>query len=85
MEQNLIAKQTLQLCHAALTQTLEVAMAVQDQSQKTLELLLDQSPVLPQEGKRSINDWLEACLHQTTAIKSVIEEGFSSSHLDYEE
>jgi hypothetical protein len=85
MEQNLIAKQTLQLCHAALTQTLDAAMAVQDQSQKTLEILLDQSPVVPQEGKRAINDWLEACRHQTTAIKSVIEEGFRPFNLHYEE
>lgn len=81
MEQNLIAKQTLHLCHAALTQTLDAALAVQDQSQKTLEILLDQSPVVPLEGKRAINDWLEACRHQTTAIKSVIDEGFRPFHL----
>jgi len=81
MKQNLIAKQTLHLCHAALTQTLDAAITVQDQSQKTLEILLDQSPVVPQEGKRAINDWLEACRHQTEAVKSVIAEGFRPFHL----
>ena len=51
METNLIAKQTLQIYHAALTQTLDATLAVQDQSQKTLESLLDQSPVVPAGGK----------------------------------
>lgn len=84
MEQNPIAKQTLHLCHAALTQTLDAAMAVQEQSQKTLEILLDHSPVVPHEGKRAINDWLEACRHQTTAMKNVIDEGFEPFHLSCE-
>ena len=75
METNLIAKQTLQLYHAALTQTLDAALAVQDQSQKTLESLLDQSPVIPREGRRAINDWIEACRHQTEAVKSCHRRG----------
>jgi hypothetical protein len=85
METNLIAKQTLQLYHAALTQTLDAALAVQDQSQKTIKSLLDQSPVVPREGTRAINDWLEACRHQTEAVKSVIDEGFRPFNLSYEE
>ena len=79
METNLIAKQTLQSYHAALMQTLDAALAAQNQSQKTLETLLKQSSVVPQEGKRAINDWLEACRHQTEAVKSVIHEGFKPS------
>lgn len=85
MQRNPIAKQALQLYHAALTQTLDAAIAVQDQSQKTLEILLDQSPVVPHEGKRAMNDWLDACRHQTTAIKSAIEEGFRPFNLYYKE
>ena len=85
MQNNPIAKQTLQLYHAALAQTLDTAIAVQNQSQKTLEILLDQSPVVPHEGKRALNEWLEACRHQTTAIRSVIEEGFKPFNLYSEE
>jgi tellurite resistance protein len=85
METNLIAKQTLQIYHAALMQTLDAALAAQDQSQKTLETLLEQSSAVPQEGKRAINDWLEACRHQTEAVKSVIDEGFNPFTLSCEE
>jgi hypothetical protein len=85
MQQNLIAKQSLHLCHAALTQTLDAAMAIQDQSQKTLATLLDQSPVVPLEGKRAITDWITACRQQTAAIKNVIEEGFRPFYLHTEE
>ena len=85
METNLIAKQTLQIYHAALIQTLDAALAAQDQSQKTLETLLEQSSVVPQEGKRAINDWLEACRQQTTAMKNVIDEGFRPLNLNNEE
>jgi hypothetical protein len=85
MQQNLIAKQTLHLCHAALTQTLDAAMAVQDQSQKTLATLLDQSPVVPLEGKRAITDWIDACRQQTAAIKNVVDDGFRPFHLYSEE
>lgn len=85
METNLIAKQTLQLYHAALTQTLDATLAVQDQSQKALEGLLDQTPGIPAEGRRAINDWIGACRHQTKAVKSVIDEGFNPFTLSCEE
>jgi hypothetical protein len=85
METNLIAKQTMQLYHTALTQTLDAAMAVQDQSQKTFESLLDQTPGIPAEGRRAINDWIEACRHQAQAVKNVIDEGFRPFHLSCEE
>ena len=85
METNLIAKQTLQIYHAALTQTFDAALTVQEQSQKTLEVLLDQSSVVPQEGKRAINDWLETYRLQTEAVKNVIDEGFKPFNLYYEE
>ena len=85
METNHLAKHTLQICHATLTQTLEAAVTVQEQSQKTLETLLDQSSVVPQEGKRAINDWLEVCRQQTTAMKNVIDEGFRPFNLYFEE
>ena len=85
METNLIAKQTLQIYHAALTQTLDATLAAQDHTQKTMETLLDQSPVIPQEGKRAISDWLEACRHQTQAVKTVIDEGFMPFSLHSEE
>jgi hypothetical protein len=85
METNLITKQTLQFYHSALTQTLDAALAVQDQSQKTIENLLDHSPLVPREGKRAINDWLEACRQQTTAMKNVVDEGFRPLHFNNEE
>jgi hypothetical protein len=85
METNLIAKQTLQIYHAALMQTLDAALTAQDHSQKTLETLLDQSPAVPREGKRAISDWLEACRKQTMAMKSVIDEGFRPLNLNEEE
>lgn len=85
MQRNPIAKQTLQLYHAALTQTLNAAIAVQDQSQKTMEILLNQSPVVPQEGKQAMNDWFDACRHQTAAIRDVVEEGFKPFNLYYEQ
>jgi hypothetical protein len=85
METNLFAKQSLQLYHAALTQTLDAALTVQNESQKTIENLLDQTPGIPAEGKRAINDWLEACRQQTTAMKSVIDDGFRPFNLHHEE
>jgi hypothetical protein len=85
METNPVAKHTLQFCHTALTGALEAALAVQSQSRKTVEILLEQSPVIPHEGKRAISDWFEAFHQQTTAMKGVIDEGFKPFHLYYEE
>jgi len=76
METNLLAKQSLKLYHAALTQTLDAALTLQNQSQKTIENLLDQTPGIPAEGRRAIGDWIEACRQQTEAVKTVIDEGF---------
>ena len=85
METNTLAKQTLQLYYTALTQTLDAALAVQDNSKKTMDTLLDQAPGLPVEGRQAIYDWLDVCRQQTVAIKSVIDEGFKPFHSYYEE
>lgn len=85
METNAFAKQTLQIYHAAIIQTLDAAMALQDKSQKTLETLMDQTPGIPAEGRRAISDWIDACRQQTIAVKSVIDEGFRPFHFYYEE
>ena len=85
METNMIAKQTLQIYYAALTKTLDTTMAVQDRSQKIMEDMLNQTPGIPVEGKRAINDWIEACRNQTEAIRNVIDEGFKPFRLYYEE
>ncbi|HET6489021.1 MAG TPA: hypothetical protein VFG28_04605 [Syntrophales bacterium] len=85
METNVIAKQTLQIYYAALTKTLDTTMAVQDQSQKIMETVLNQAPGMPVEGKRAINDWIEACRNQTAAIRSVVDEGFKPFRLYDEE
>jgi hypothetical protein len=81
METNLFAKQSLQLYHAALTQTLDAALTLQNQSQKTIATLLDQTPGIPAEGRRAITDWIEACRQQTAAVKDVIDEGFGPFNL----
>lgn len=85
MERNALAKQTLQFCHTALTRTLDASLAVQSHSQKTLEVLLEQSPVVPYEGKRVITDWFEAVRQHTAAMKGVIDEGFRPFREYYEE
>ncbi|MGE5800366.1 MAG: hypothetical protein ACM337_08540 [Syntrophaceae bacterium] len=85
METKLFAKQSLQFCHAALTQTLDAALTVQEQSQKTIDSLLDQTPGIPAEGRRAISDWIEACRQQTEAVKTVVDEGFRPFNLCSEE
>ncbi len=85
METNLFAKQSLQLYHAALTQTLDAALTAQNQSRKRIENLLDQTPGIPAEGKRAINEWIEACRQQTEAVKTVFDEAFKPFSLHSEE
>lgn len=85
METNPVAKQTMQFCHNALTGALDAALAVQSQSRKSVEILIEQSPLIPHEGKRAISEWFEACRQHTTAMKGVIDEGFKPFHLYYEE
>jgi len=85
MENNPVAKHALQFCHTALSGALDAALAVQSQSRRTVEILIEQSPVIPHEGKRAISDWFDACSQHTAAMKSVIDEGFRPFHLYYEE
>jgi hypothetical protein len=85
METNPAAKHTLQICRTALTGALDAALAVQSQSQKALEILIERSPLIPHEGKRAISDWFEACRQHTTAMKGVIDEGFRPFRTYHEE
>jgi len=45
---------------------------------------LEQSPVVPYEGKRAITDWFEAVRQQTAAMKGIIDEGFRPFREYYE-
>ncbi len=85
METNAIAKQSLQLYYTALTRTLDAALAVQDNSKKTVDTLLDQNPGIPMEGRQAINDLIDLYRQQTVAIKNVIDEGFKPFQQYFEE
>ena len=85
MEADHIAKHTLQFYHIALTQTLEAVLIIQEMSRKTFETFMDQTTGIPVEGRRAINDWIDACIQQTAAIKSVIDDGFRPLNRYFEE
>ncbi len=85
METNTIAKQSLQFYYTALTRTLDAALAVQDNSKKTVDTLLDQNPGIPMEGRQAINDLIDLYRQQTVAIKNVIDEGFKPFQQYFEE
>ena len=49
---------------------------VQDQTETMSKSLLEQAAWLPEEGKKAINDWIEACKKGREEYKKLVDDAY---------
>ena len=79
METGKIAKQMIDFQKTAFNNTFGVMVALQDQTEKMVNLTIEQSAWLPKEGKKAINEWTEALKKGRDDFKNFVDGNFSKA------
>ena len=74
METNQMTKKILEFQKGALTGWYDVMASMQEQAASSIDLVLDQSDWLPIEGRRMMQNWLNACKKGCNDYKELVEE-----------
>jgi hypothetical protein len=71
-------KQALELQKGAFTSWYDAVAAAQDQAVSAIDLMLDQAPLVPEQGRKALSSWVSACQQERTRLKSYVDAGFSN-------
>ena len=76
MDQNQIFKQMIDFNKATFDNSFRAMVMVQEQTEKTVSTILDQATWLPEEGKKAIKEWANACKKGAEDFKKAVDENF---------
>jgi polyhydroxyalkanoate synthesis regulator phasin len=76
VDQKAIFKQMVDFNKAAFDNTFSAMATVQDQTEKMAKTVLEQATWLPEEGKKVINEWVQAYKKGREDYKNLIDENF---------
>jgi hypothetical protein len=79
MDQKQIAKQMLEFKESAWDSTFSVMTMFQEQTEKMVNLYLDQAIFLPKEGKKMVTEWLNAGKKGSESFRKMMEDGFKTA------
>ena len=79
MDPKQIAKQMMELKKYSLDSTLNVMTLFQEQTEKMINLYLDQATFLPKEGKKILTEWLNAAKTGREFFKKMMDDGFKTA------
>jgi len=76
MDPKQIAKQMVDFNKAAFDNSFEAMSVIQDQAEKMINTMMEQTAFLPEEGKKAVNDWIKACKKGREDFKAATDENF---------
>ena len=76
MDQKQIFKQMLDFNKSSFTNAFNALVMIQDQTETMSNSLLEQSTWLPAEGKKAIQDWIEACKTGREEYKKLVDDAY---------
>ena len=77
MEYNQIAKQTIDFQKSAFNSWYNAVTMVQDQAAAAVETLMNQTSLVPEDGRQAITSWVGACQAERNRFKSYVDDSFS--------
>lgn len=78
MEINKIGKQMIEFQKAAFNNTFNSIAMMQDQSEKMMQNLMQQNPMLPKQSMDAFNEWLKMCKKARDEYKNTVDEAFKN-------
>lgn len=76
MDQKALFKQMIDFQKAAFDNSFNAMATLQEQSEKMVKTFLDQAVWLPEEGKKAIQNWLDAYKGGRDKFKQAVEQNF---------
>jgi len=76
MEQGKIAKQMVDFHKATFDNTFNAMSIMQEQTERMVGMFLEQSPWVPEEGKKAIQDWVKAYKKGRSDFKTSANDSF---------
>lgn len=76
MNNKVILKQIVQFNKTAFDNTFKAMKMAQEHGEKMLTALLDQATWLPEEGKKTITDWVKAYKKGVDDFKATVDEQY---------
>ncbi|HOG06543.1 MAG: hypothetical protein M0P04_03175 [Syntrophales bacterium] len=76
MEPKQMAKQMIQFNKAAFDNTFNAMTVLQDQAEKMMNSLIDQSAWMPAEGKKALSDWVKAYKRGREDFKAAMDDNY---------
>ncbi len=76
MDPKQIAKQMIQFNKAAVDNSFNAMDMVYQQNEKMLDVFLNQSPWLPEEGRKAIGDWVASYKTGCEDFKKQVDENY---------
>jgi len=76
MDQGKIAKQMIDFHKSTFDNTFNAMSILQEQTERMVNMFLDQSPWVPEEGRKTISEWLKAYKKGRTDFKTTVDESY---------
>jgi len=76
MEQKNILKQMIEFNKAAFDNTFNALVMLQDQSERMVNMFLEQATWLPDQGKKALDEWVQAFKKGREEFKKAVDESF---------
>ena len=76
MEPKQMAKQMIQFNKAAFDNTFNAMTVLQDQAEKMMNSLIEQSAWMPAEGKKALSDWVKAYKRGREDFKAAMDDNY---------
>ena len=77
MEYNQIAKQAIDFQKSTFNSWYNAVTMVQDQAASAVETMMNQTSLVPEDGRQAIKGWVSACQEERNRFKSYVEDSFS--------
>lgn len=77
MDPKTIAKQTFDFYRSTFENTFKAMSMLQEQSQRMMDMYLEQTSGFPEEGKKAIREWLSAYKKGSEDFRKAVDESFN--------
>jgi uncharacterized ferritin-like protein (DUF455 family) len=74
---NQITKQVIDFQKTSFSSIFDAMATFQDQTVNAVDTALDQTAWLPEDGRKAIRDWVDACQEERDRFKTYVDDGFS--------
>ncbi len=79
MEQKLMARQMIEFNKNVFDNSFSAMSALQDQAEKLMLNILDKAVWFPEEGKRTINEWITSYKKSRDDFKAAADESYKKA------